>query len=131
MFNKKIILLIVLSLFLIGCRTSPVVDISGAPLNTASGKAPSVTTVKNKIVQAGIQLGWQMKKVKPGLIVATLNLRKHMVMVDINYSNKAYSINYKDSNNMGYDGKNIHANYNSWVQNLSKAINSQVYNSEN
>lgn len=131
MLNKKIILLILLSLFLIGCRTTPVLEISDAPINTASGKVPTLTVVSNKIVQAGIQLGWQMKKVKPGLLVGTLNLRKHMVMVDVTYSNKEYSIHYKDSNNMNYDGTNIHANYNSWVQNLSKAINTQVYNSSN
>ena len=112
MLNKKIVILIVLSLFLIGCRTAPVMDISNEQINTASGKTPALSVVTNKIVQAGVQLGWQMKKVKPGQIIGTLHLRDHMVQVTINYSNKQYSINYKDSNNMSYDGTNIHSNYN-------------------
>ena len=64
MLTKKIIALILLSLFLMGCRTAPVMDISDAPLNTASGKTPSLSLVSNEIVEAGAQLGRQMKKVK-------------------------------------------------------------------
>lgn len=131
MLNKKIIILIVLSLFLIGCRTAPVMNVSDEPINTASGKAPALSVITNKIVQAGVQLGWQMKKVKPGQIIGTLHLRDHMAQVVINYSNKQYSIKYQDSNNMNYDGTNIHANYNSWVQNLNNTIRTQVFNSSN
>lgn len=131
MLGKKLIILMLLSLFLIGCRTAPISDISNAPINTASGKPPSLELISKEIVEAGAQLGWQMKKVKPGYIVATLYLRSHMVKVDINYSTTEYSISYKDSSNMEYDGSNIHKNYNSWLQNLSNAINTQVFNSTN
>lgn len=131
MLNKKIVVLILISLFLIGCRTTPILEITDTPINTASGKTPSLSLVTKEIIEAGIQLGWQMKKVTPGQIIGTLNLRKHMVQVDIAYSKTDYSIKYKDSNNMSYDGTNIHANYNSWVQNLSNAINTQVYNATN
>ena len=129
--NKNIIMLIVLALFLIGCRTAPVMDIKDAPINTASGKPPALKVVTNEIIEAGVQLGWQMKKEKPGHIMGTLYLREHMVQVDIQYSTKEYSIAYKDSSKMKYDGTNIHSNYNSWVQNLSNAIKTQVYNSSN
>lgn len=131
MLKNKIVILIVVSVFLIGCRTAPVMEISDAPINTASGKTPSLSLVANEIVEAGVQLGWQMKKIKSGQIMGTLYLRDHMVKVDIAYSKKEYSIRYKDSSNMDYDGTNIHANYNSWVQNLSNAIRTQVYNSTN
>ena len=131
MLNKKIIILMVLSLFLIGCRTASLMDISDAPINTASGKTPSLSLVTNEIIQAGMQLGWQMKKVKPGLVVGTLYLRDHMVKVDIHYSKTEYSIMYKDSTNMNYDGTNIHSNYNNWVQNLNNGIKTQVFNATN
>lgn len=129
MLNKKIVVLILFSLFLIGCRTAPVLDIKDAPINTASGKKPALSLVTKEIFDAGVQLGWQMKKEKPGHIIATLFLRDHMVKVDIHYSTTEYSITYKDSSQMKYDGTNIHSNYNGWVQNLSNAINTQVYNS--
>ncbi len=127
MLNKNIILLILVSIFIIGCRTAPVMTITDAPINTESGKAPSLSAVTHDIVQAGIALGWQMEKVQPGHIIGTLNLRKHMVQVDINYSQSKYSIFYKDSHEMRYDGTNIHANYNSWVQNLDKKISAYAY----
>lgn len=128
MLSKKIVLLIVLSLFLMGCRTAPVQDFNDMPINTSSGKKPALSKVTQDIIQAGNSLGWQMKKGKPGHITATLNLRKHMAKVDINYSKTDYSIHYKDSRELRYDGANIHSNYNSWVQNLSNAISTQVYN---
>ncbi len=127
MLKKNIILLILLSIFIIGCRTAPVVAITDAPINTESGKTPPLSAVTHDIIQAGIALGWQMKKVQPGYIIATLNLRKHMAQVDINYSRTKYSIFYKDSHEMRYDGTNIHANYNSWVQNLEKKISAYAY----
>ena len=31
-----------------------------------------------------------------------------------------------DSSNLQYDGKTIHSNYNGWIQNLDKAIRTQL-----
>ena len=42
------------------------------------------------------------------------------------YDTKSYSIKYKDSSNLNYDGKSIHKNYNGWVENLDKAIRSNL-----
>ena len=42
------------------------------------------------------------------------------------YSVKSYSIRYKDSTELGYDGGSIHQNYNGWVQNLDKGIRAQL-----
>ncbi len=131
MLNKTIVLLIILSMFLIGCRTSPLVEVTDAPITTGSGKTLNLSAVTHDIIQAGVGLGWQMKKVKPGYILATLFLRKHMVKVNIHYSTTEYSITYNDSNEMNYDGTNIHTNYNNWVQNLNNAIRTHVYNNHN
>ena len=84
--------------------------------------------MQKAIVRAGAGLGWQMKVAEPGLIVGTLRLRSHMAVVDIKYDTKAYSITYKDSSNLDYDGANIHKNYNGWVQNLDNAIRVQIAN---
>lgn len=128
LFSKKVFILILLSLFLIGCRTAPILEITDAPIETASGKKPALANITRQISSAGIQLGWQMKKVKQGHIVGTLNLRKHMVQVDIRYSRSSYSITYKNSSEMRYDGTNIHSNYNSWIQRLDNSIRTNVYN---
>ncbi len=128
MFSKKIFILLLFSLFLLGCRTAPIMEITDAPIETASGKKPPLSNVTKQITSAGIQLGWQMKKVKSGHIVATLYLRDHMVQVDIRYSTKTYSITYKNSSEMKYDGTNIHSNYNAWVQRLNNSIRTNVFN---
>ena len=109
-----------------GCRTAtPVYNVMDAPI-VASQANPSLDEVGKAIQRAGAALGWQMKPTKPGHIAGTLILRKHVAVVDVNYSAKSYSINYKDSTELNYDGSNIHPNYNGWIQNLDKGIRAQL-----
>lgn len=115
----------ILALVLVGCRTNPVYNVSGAPVITST-RSYKLNDVRNAIQQAGVSLGWQMKDVKPGLIIGTLYVRDHMAKVEIPYDRHTYSILYRDSDNLGYDGVNIHSNYNGWIQNLSAAINARL-----
>jgi hypothetical protein len=110
-----------------GCRTVAVYDVVDAPVVTpAGGQKLSSAQVRNAIIRAGQGLGWQIKEVQPFLLEGTLHLRTHMARVNIPYSAERYSIVYKDSENLQYDGKMIHSNYNGWVQNLDKAIKTQL-----
>lgn len=115
----------ILALILTGCRSNPIYSVSEAPVTTSS-RAYNVRDVRNAIQQAGTSLGWQMQEVRRGLIVGTLYVRDHMARVEIPYDRNSYSILYRDSQNLDYDGVNIHSNYNSWVQNLSTAINQRL-----
>ena len=110
---------------LVACRAAPVMDVVDAPVATA-GKKLTAEQVKVAIMRAGASLGWQMKEAQPFLLEGTLNLRSHMAQVNIPYSAERYSIVYKDSSNLNYDGTNIHSNYNGWVQNLDRAIKTQL-----
>ena len=49
-----------------------------------------------------------------------------MATIDIRYDLHSYSINYVDSQNLNYDGSNIHPRYNSWIQYLQTDIQNQV-----
>jgi hypothetical protein len=120
-----VILFSVSLVFLSGCVTNPIVNVSDQSVVTNN---PNYTEadVKKAIIRAGAGLGWNMNADKPGHILATLHLRTHMAQVDINYNKQKYSITYKDSENLDYDGKNIHRNYNGWIQNLDKAIKVQL-----
>lgn len=115
----------IVALALVGCRSNPVYNVEGAPVSTSTS-GYNLRDVRNAIQQAGVSLGWQMKDVQPGLIVGTLYVRDHMAQVEIPYNRTSYSIIYRDSQNLGYDGVNIHSNYNGWVQRLSGAINAQL-----
>ena len=115
----------ILALALVGCRSNPIYNVSDAPVTTST-RSYSMSDVRGAILQAGASLGWQMKIVRPGLITGTLYVREHMAKVEIPYDRHSYSILYRDSSNLDYDGTNIHSNYNGWVQNLSAAINSRL-----
>ena len=111
--------------FMGGCRTATIMNVKDAPVEV-TGKQVTTDEVKQAILRAGATLGWQMKETEPRNIVGTLFLRSHMAQVDIPYSNESYSILYKNSENLKYDGTSIHSNYNGWVQNLDRAIRAQL-----
>ncbi len=115
----------IVALALVGCKSNPIYNVEGAPVSTSTS-GYNLRDVRNAIQQAGVSLGWQMKDVQPGLIIGTLYVRDHMAQVEIPYNRTSYSIIYRDSQNLGYDGVNIHSNYNGWVQRLSGAINAQL-----
>jgi len=109
-----------------GCRsTTPVWNVEDATVATGKTQA-STDDVKNAIVRAGASLGWAMQEKKPGYMTGTLTLRKHIAVVDIKYDAQKYSIIYKDSSNLKYDGTNIHSNYNGWIQRLNQSIQAQL-----
>ena len=102
----------------------PIQDVNDAPI--VSSKPVQAAQVKAAILVAGTSLGWKMEEVSPGHIRGTLNLRTHTAIVDISYSTTKYSIVYKSSVNLNEKDGQIHRNYNSWVQNLSKKIGSEL-----
>jgi len=119
------ILVPAIALLVVGCRAStPVYDVQSAPI--VASRALSLADVERSIRVAGAGLGWQMVPRGAGSIEATLLLRDHRAVVDIKYDAKSYSIKYKDSSNLQYDGSTIHPNYNGWVQNLDKAIRASL-----
>ena len=53
-------------------------------------------------------------------------LREHTAVVDIPYSARSYSIVYKRSDKLNEMNGTIHSNYNGWVQNLDRAIRTEM-----
>jgi hypothetical protein len=47
-------------------------------------------------------------------------------VVDIFYTATTYSIQYRSSINLDESGGQIHKNYNGWISNLVKGINTQT-----
>lgn len=112
-----------------GCRGGgQIYNVKDAPVSTATGKDVTLDQVTKAIVEAGTGLKWSMAVVKPGQIVGTLLVRSHSAVVDITYTTKAYSITYKDSNNLKYNAEKqtIHENYRGWIQNLDNAIKGKL-----
>ncbi|MGH8751790.1 MAG: hypothetical protein ACREUV_08805 [Burkholderiales bacterium] len=118
--------IIAVAVLLVAACATPVLTISNAPVQTGSGQKTSLDQVGKAITAAGATLGWKMQTVRPGNIVGTLALRSHIAVVDVTYNTQSYSINYKDSTNLKYDGTNIHPNYNGRIQNLDRGIRAQL-----
>lgn len=110
--------------FLAGCKSNPVYNVDNTPIDVSAKH--SSKQIKKAIISAGSSLGWKMKAKKKGHIVATLFQRRHVAIVDIHYNKKSYSITYKDSKNLQYDGKSIHKFYNKWIRNLDRRIQQHI-----
>jgi len=128
MFGKKSLVaasIILATVAITGCKSAPVQNVVDAPVTTATQKYAQ-DDVRKAILNAGARLGWQMKDVEPGYMIATLTLRTHLAQVDIHYNKQNYNIVYKNSTNLDYDGTSIHSNYNGWIQNLDNAIRANL-----
>ncbi|MCZ6658321.1 MAG: hypothetical protein O7C67_13585 [Gammaproteobacteria bacterium] len=74
-------------------------------------------------VQGGSFFGqWLAAEKKPGLIAATLYVRRHVLVLDIIYNTKAVKFRYKNSENLKHrkrgDVDFIHPNANKWIRNI-------------
>ena len=107
-------------------RGTPIVNIQSAAI--PQNPAATMENIGKAIIRAGQTLGWQITPMAPGKAEGVLVLRRHRAVVEITYDTSAFSINYKDSLNLDYDGQDntIHSNYNGWIRNLEKAIRAQV-----
>lgn len=122
-FGRYLSLCFVVLLLSAGCsHKAPIVNIPSGPYPMGAVSAGQLRAVQNAIVQAGADLGWMMVVEGRGQIVGTLNIRTHQAVVDILFDAGGYSITYRSSNNLKYDGARIHKNYNAWVQELDNHI---------
>lgn len=120
----KFLILLVAGLALGACRSAPLYNVESDTMATPNNA--SMEQVAGAIKRAGAGLGWQMIDTGPGEIEGRLHLRTHVAVVSITFDTKKFSIYYKDSTNLDYDGTRIHRNYNGWIQNLEQAILAQT-----
>lgn len=107
-------------------RTLPIYNVDSMPVVSGSGAELSADQVRTAIVDAAHSKGWSVQDGAGGRLLATLYVRSHMAEVEIDYSPKAYGISYVNSENLLYNGSNIHRNYNKWIQLLETRINEEL-----
>lgn len=109
-----------------GCAPQPIYNVNESMVTSPAGEAVTKEQVRAAIIRAGGALGWIIKDEGPDQLSGTLMLRTHTAVVDIPYSADKYSIVYRSSVNLNEKGGKIHKNYNGWIQNLNKGINTQL-----
>jgi hypothetical protein len=112
------------------------VNIPLASVRTSKG-AITDQDVKGAITRAATSLGWSIRDVAPGTLLATKTEEDQTAIVRIGYQMSAYGIRYHDSRNLKYkarpmsdlagtihdfDYATIDKKYNVWVQSLDQAI---------
>ena len=125
-FAVKAFLVLSVLIAAVGCRSTPVYNVTNQSIGTAGGKAKSLQEVKTAIVEAGKARGWSMKDIEPGHLDAELHVRGHVAVVDIKYSTTSYSISYKRTEGVEYDGTKIYGRYNTWIENLQQEIDKRL-----
>ena len=125
----QILATVIIFLFAAAC-VRQIQNIENAQVNSLTGEKFSVSQVGKAIQKAGKDRGWVIKITKPGKAIGVLHVRAHMVKVNIEYTNKTYSIRYLDSTNMKYDGAGkIHGKYNDWILRLDQQIQQELIKS--
>jgi len=125
--NASIIAAIAVALALGGCvRTAAIYNVKDTPVSTASGQALDAQKVRASIITAGTSLGWSIVDAGAGKLEGTLKLRTHTAVIDIPYNARSYSLVYKSSENLNAADGIIHNNYNGWIQNLDRAIRTEL-----
>jgi hypothetical protein len=124
---RQVLVMIVMAavLVLAGCqRVVPVHNVPETQVYIpAEGDAGAV---REAIVAGARAKGWRVSEEGPGHIVASIAVRSHTAVADIFYDATSYSIQYKDSSNLKYDGERIHRNYNKWVILLDQQIQANL-----
>ena len=118
---------IAITMALGGCaRTAPIVQLDNVPVTPSTAKSLTAAQVRAAILAAGTSLGWRLTDTGPGRLEGTLQLRGHTAVVDIPYTPSNYGIKFKRGENLSIGEGTIHSNYNGWVQNLDRAIRTEI-----
>jgi hypothetical protein len=86
----------------------------------------------SKAIKAGVlsRTGWTITKEEPGQYEATLNVRQHMLKVNIPYTTTSVGMKYVDSQNLDYGEKKgvkvIHPKWANWTRNLQTDIQREL-----
>ena len=125
MFRCAKLLFIFSSIWLAACTSHPIMNVYDRPIPDRLDGQPQTTQTVSNAIQAGcVDKGWVCREVKPGVVDASIAVRKHRATAVINYNAERYSIAYKNSTLLDYNASRntIHRNYNRWVNNLDHAI---------
>ena len=127
--SMKKFYVIILSLALVilaGCKsTIPVPQYVDQPVAQYGTETSTTKDIERSIIRGATSLGWKTKIKSKGEILATLDIRKHQLVILIKHDDKNLTVNYQSSINLKYDGKKIHRQYANWVTNLLRARDAQ------
>ncbi len=112
--------------------SKPMDSFENIPVETSSGKSLTAAQVQAAITAAATRRDWVVKPAGRGQLAAHIDVRQHAVDLIIRFDNKKYSLDYKDSKELGYVEKSsdkgplIHPSYNKWLRTLVADIKKEI-----
>lgn len=119
-------LIVVVALMVTSCGGGSGLE-SSTQFSTASANA-TLEQVGRTIINASAYRGWQPQIAGPGRIIATRHHAGRVAKVSISYTTDSFTIDYLDSDNMGYTGQSISSTYDNWIDELRTEIKSRLSN---
>ncbi len=111
----------------VGCRkATPIYNPTNVELPSHSKR--NMAAMTSAIKSACTARGWTASEESRSRIIASHTARGHTAIVNIDYTANSFSISYRDSMNLNYEGATIHKTYNNWVQNLEQEIRIRANN---
>lgn len=122
-FIKRGLFTVVACLLLSGCfgRIQPIYSVVNNPI-PSSAQFLSLREIGDVVERSAINRGWLVEEQYAGLYQLTQSKKTHKAVVEVSFDQSSYSIKYKDSVDLFYNGTNIHRNYNRWVKYLERDI---------
>jgi len=124
------VILVFIGITWTGC-TRDLYNVQDTPVPSFKDRSLSLEEVKNAIMRSKgtSYVRYEMHDIEPGLIRCQLKFKKkHRAWVDIPYSQKSYSIQYKSSQNLRFQppsednpAETIHRHYNTWIRDLDQS----------
>jgi hypothetical protein len=111
----------------VSCQNRPIHTVENRPIPTAAQKL-SMKEIEQAIIQAGSARRWRFDRVGEGHLRAKqLDEKDHEAVVDITFSQTAYSIRLNSSHRLKERDGTIHPRYNLWARNLERDIEDRLY----
>lgn len=106
-------------------RTEPVYNVVNHPVPLPAQKLP-LDQIGHIVVDSAIQYHWRIVPVGPNQLRATYDRGRHEAVIDITYSQTAYSINLVSTVDLKQRDGEIHSRYNGWIHNLERTIEDRL-----
>ncbi len=107
---------------LLAACTRPIIHVENIGLSIPSSVDVTMEKVEIAIFRAAADGGWSIRQLEPGRLEAEIRGRNYKAVVWITHDTRSFSIIYKDSRNLDYDGTLIRWRYNNWIVKLRKSI---------
>ena len=111
----------------VSCQNRPIHQVDNHPIPLAAQKL-SMKEIEQAIIQAGSARRWRFERLGEGSLRAKqLDEKDHEAVVDITFTQTAYSIRLSGSSRLKEKDGTIHPKYNLWARNLEKDIEDRLY----